>query len=63
MGKPNIRRDLKLPKLFSVLMVTFWEENGLTEVEESDSNDTHVMTMLTKMFCGLEVTSSEEYLS
>ena len=44
-------------------MVTFWEENGLTEVEESDSNDTHVMTMLTKMFCGLEVTSSEEYLS
>ena len=28
-----------LQKLFSVLIVTFCEENGLAEVEENDSND------------------------
>ena len=32
----------KLSKLFFVLIVTFCEGNGLTEVEENDSNDTLV---------------------
>ena len=34
--------SLWLSKLLTVLIVTFWEGNGLAEVEENDSNDTPV---------------------
>ena len=40
--------------------LTVSEENGLTEVEENDSEDTHGMTILTKLLFVIKVAFLEE---